>query len=260
MAGMTVRGVMRRLNEEAFLILPERRVGVVADGWGGDGLGSLPSELLVTTFTSLFAAGVGHLEGWPFPYDPNLTEEENQLVTAVRIANRKIFDRIHDNWGVSKQLRTTVVAALFDERAERVAVAHSGDSRCYRLRGDEVTALTVDHTVFSQYGPVLEDIPPNLLLDPVFWAEDDVPEADVTRALGSSEDALVDVLSHATCVGDVYLLCSHSLSRLVTPDRLREVVDASSTLEAACAALIAEASSARRVDNITVVLARVEDS
>jgi protein phosphatase len=257
---MTDVNVMRESNDDVFLILPEHRVGVVADGMGSPWLRSLPSKLLVTTFTNLFAAGVGRLEGWPFPYDPNLTEEENQLVTAVRIANRKIFDRIHSNWGVSQQLRTTVVAALFDERAERVAVAHSGDSRCYRLRGDEVTALTVDHTVFSQYGPVLEDIPLNLLSDPVYWEEDDVPEDNVTRALGSKEDALVDVLSHATCVGDVYLLCSDGLSRLVTPDRLREVVDASSTLEAACAALIAEASSAGGDDDITVVLARVEDS
>lgn len=81
----------------------------------------------------------------------------------------------------------------------------------------------------------------------------------ITRSLGFREDVLVDVLSHATCAGDVYLLCSDGLSSFVTSDRIRELVGAASTLEDACAALIAEASSAGGDDNITVVLARVED-
>jgi PPM family protein phosphatase len=119
-----------------------------------------------------------------------------------------------------------------------------------------VTALTVDHSLVNEYASVLEDLPPDQQPTPAQWAE--VPRNVVTRSLGFRGDVQVDVLCHATCVGDVYLLCSDGLSSHVAPDRLREVVAASKTLEAACAALIAEANSARGDDNITVVLARVE--
>ena len=253
---MTDVGLMREHNEDTFLVLPDHGVGVVADGMGGDRTGEEASRLVVTTFADLFTNGVGRLDGWPFPPDPNLTEEENQLVLGVRLANRSIIDKVGRDRHLTG-LGSTIVAALFDERAERVAVAHAGDSRCYRLRGDEVTELTVDHSLVNDYASVLEDLPPDQQLTPAQWAE--IPRNVITRSLGHRADVHVDVHSHATCAGDVYVLCSDGLSSFVTPDRIREMVAASSTLEAACAALIEEANSAGGDDNITVVLARVED-
>jgi protein phosphatase len=253
---MTDVGLMREHNEDNFLVLPDHGVGVVADGMGGSCSGGEASRLVVTTFTNLFTNGVGRLDGWPFPPDPNLTEEENQLVLGVRLANRSIVEKADSDRRFTGH-GSTIVAALFDERAERVAVAHVGDSCCYRLRGDEVTELTVVHSLVNDYASVLEELSPDQQPTPAQWAE--IPRNVITRALGMREDVQVDVLSHATCAGDVYVLCSDGLSSFVTPDRIREMVNASSTLEAACAALIEEANSAGGDDNITVVLARVED-
>jgi protein phosphatase len=57
----------------------------------------------------------------------------------------------------------------------------------------------------------------------------------------------------------VYLLCSDGLSGLVTDDQILELVMSSGSLDDACKALIDRANYFGGTDNITVVLARVEE-
>src|SRR5689334_5915852 len=202
-AGMTDTGLLREHNEDSLLLLPEYGIVAVADGMGGHRSGDVASQLAVSTLTDFFTIVVGRDGTWPFPADPNLTDEENYVVTSLRLANRRIFDRslrTMADFGMG----TTIVAAMFNRNADRVTIGHVGDSRCYRIRGDEILQMTRDHSLISDarhMAPWMTDeevsqLPPNV----------------ITRALGIREDVAVDVLTEEACDGDVYLLCSDGLS------------------------------------------------
>jgi protein phosphatase len=249
-AGMTDVGIVREHNEDSLLLMPDYRVVAVADGMGGHRSGDVASQLAVSTLSDFFSITVGHDGTWPFPADPNLTEEENYIVTGLRLANRRIFDRslkrIAD-FGMG----TTIVAAMFTKNADRITVGHVGDSRCYRIREAEILQLTRDHSLVSD---ALQMAP---------WMTDEeikqLPQNVITRALGIREDVLVDLVTDETRLGDLYILCSDGLSGLVSDEQMHNIVTSSKTLDDACRELIDRANFFGGTDNITAVLARVED-
>lgn len=250
-AGMTDVGIVREHNEDSLLLMPDYRVVAVADGMGGHRSGDVASQLAVSTLSDFFSITVGHDGTWPFPADPNLTEEENYIVTGLRLANRRIFDRslkrIAD-FGMG----TTIVAAMFTREADRVTVGHVGDSRCYRIRDQEIMQLTRDHSLVSD---ALQMAP---------WMTDEeirqLPQNVITRALGIREDVLVDLVTDETRLGDLYVLCSDGLSGLVSDEQMHQIVTSTPSLEEACKLLIDRANFFGGTDNITAVLARVEAS
>ncbi|AUX41786.1 protein phosphatase [Sorangium cellulosum] len=249
-AGMTDTGLLRDHNEDNLLVSEEYRVVAVADGMGGHRSGDVASQLAVSTLSDFLSVTVGRDATWPFPADPNLTEEENYVVTGLRLANRRIFDRSLKTLA-DFGMGTTIVAAMFSKDAEHVTVGHVGDSRCYRLRDSQITQLTRDHSLVSDAAHMAP-----------WMTEEEVrqlPANVITRALGIREDVLVDLVTDETRHGDVYLLCSDGLSGLVSDDQILELVMSSGSLDAACKALIDRANYFGGTDNITVVLARVEE-
>ncbi len=249
-AGQTDVGLQRDHNEDSLLLMPDYRVVAVADGMGGHRSGDVASQLAVSTLEDFFQVTVDRDATWPFPADPNLSEEENYVVTSFRLANRRIFDRSLKtvaDFGMG----TTIVAAMFARGADRVTIGHVGDSRCYRVRGGEIAQLTRDHSLISDAAHMAP-----------WMTEEEVrqlPSNVITRALGIREDVLVDIVTDETHAGDVYLLCSDGLSGMLNDAEILEVVTTSSTLDEACRTLIGRANLAGGNDNITVVLARVED-
>ncbi len=247
-AGMTDVGIVREHNEDSLLLMPDYRVVAVADGMGGHRSGDVASQLAVSTLSDFFSITVGHDGTWPFPADPNLTEEENYIVTGLRLANRRIFDRslkrIAD-FGMG----TTIVAAMFTKTADRITVGHVGDSRCYRIRDDEIIQLTRDHSLVSDARQMAP------------WMTDEeirqLPQNVITRALGIREDVLVDLVTDDALLGDIYILCSDGLSGMVTDEQMHEIVRTTKSIEDACRELIERANLLGGTDNITAVIARV---
>jgi protein phosphatase len=249
-AGMTDTGLLREHNEDSLLLLADYGTVAVADGMGGHRSGDVASQLAISTIHDFFSVVVGRDGTWPFPADPNLSEEENFVVTGLRLANRRIFDRslrTLADFGMG----TTIVTAVFSKTADKVTIGHVGDSRCYRVRGPEILQMTRDHSLISDarhMAPWMTDeevsqLPPNV----------------ITRALGIREDVMVDIATEDTKLGDVYLLCSDGLSGLVNDEQMLEIVSNASTLEEACKHLIERANFFGGTDNITAVLARVEE-
>ena len=72
------------------------------------------------------------------------------------------------------------------------------------------------------------------------------------------ENVQVDVISQAPKVGDVYLLCSDGLTDMIEDDQIQHIVRSSTDLDKACDKLIDAANEEGGVDNISVVLARLE--
>lgn len=249
-AGKTDVGLQRDHNEDSLLMMPKYGVIAVADGMGGHRSGDVASQLAVGTLSDFFNITVRRDATWPFPANPELTEEENYLLTGLRLANRRIFDRSLKTMA-DFGMGTTIVAAMFSRRSNTVAVAHVGDSRCYRVRDGAIVQLTRDHSLVSDAAHMAP-----------WMTEDEVsqlPPNVITRALGIREDVLVDLLTETVQVGDKYLLCSDGLSGLVTDEQILEVLEKHDDLDEACAALIDRANFYGGPDNITVMIAVVED-
>ena len=82
----------------------------------------------------------------------------------------------------------------------------------------------------------------------------------ITRAIGTRPCVKPEVQFHDALAGDVYLLCSDGLSDLVSSDDMGQALARNGTdLQRTVAELIDLANERGGKDNITVVLARVEE-
>ncbi len=245
-AGHTDVGLLREANEDAFLILARHNLFLVADGMGGHEAGDVASRMAVQAMAEFFESTATEDSTWPFSFDPHLSFDENRLVTGVKVANRRIFEasmRHREMHGMG----TTVVGALYSASRERLFVAHVGDSRAYRIRGEEILQLTRDHSLANEHQMMMPDM-----------AEDDPnfpPRNVITRALGMGEDVTVDLVHDEPRPGDRYVLCSDGLSGLVPDAAIRLIVEESGDdVERAVHALVDAANAAGGEDNITVVV------
>ncbi len=249
-AGRTDVGLLRERNEDSLVLVPDYRFAAVADGMGGHLSGDVASALAVATVEDFYAHTVGPDRTWPFPYDTDLTEEENCVVTGLRLANRRVFSQARKS-DSDAGMGTTIVAVMFTQDAKQVIIGHVGDSRCYRIRDGAITQLTSDHSLVSE----VTEIAPWLSEEEVAQ----LPKNVITRALGMSPDVLVDLLTTNTKPDDTYLLCSDGLNGMVTDELILETVsEHGDALDDTCQSLIKRANEAGGLDNTTVVLAKVD--
>jgi protein phosphatase len=250
--GLTDVGLQREHNEDSFVVLKEYDLYVVADGMGGHRAGDVASKLATETISEFFRSTANDDVTWPFHFDANLSEEENRLLTGIRVANRQIFERStrsREYHGMG----TTVVGAMFSPRKGRMYIGHVGDSRCYRIRGEQIQQLTRDHSLFNDY----------LLAMPDLTEEQrrELPKNVITRALGMQDQVAVDLQHDESQAGDVYVLCSDGLSGMVTDEEILAIVQNAqpTNMQEAPKKLIERANERGGEDNVTAVVIAIED-
>lgn len=245
--GLSDVGRVRSLNEDYFALRPNAGLYALSDGMGGHAAGEIASRLAVE--------GVCHaLEQPREALPPNCHPREHRssgalLVEAVQIAHRRLQLEAYEN-PCCKGMGTTFVGALFTPG--RVAIAHVGDSRAYRLRGRQITQLTEDHSLLNEYVRAG-------LFDPDSNVPFPYPSA-ITRAVGCGDELDVDVRLDAPELGDIYLLCSDGLTGLLAKQQIAGVLLTEPSLGRAARLLIKCANALGGHDNITVVLVRVADA
>jgi protein phosphatase len=144
---------------------------------------------------------------------------------------------------------TTVAGVNFTEKGD-VMVAHVGDSRVYRVRNGQITQLTEDHSLLNDYIKAKKLTPEEIA---------NFPHKNViVRALGMKETVLVDMSRHVVEQGDIYLMCSDGLSGMIPDEQLLDISLKSVNLDEAVNILIKMANEAGGIDNITVILSRIE--
>jgi protein phosphatase len=229
--GLTHTGLVRAVNEDAYLVEPGLGLFAVADGVGGHAAGEIASRLALDALRT----GVG---------DPSLPGAAGlQLVAAVDHANARVHAtaRVDRAWA---GMATTLTAMLV--RGSAAAIAHVGDTRAYRLRGRRLEQLTEDHTLVAAYvqaGTMTAEEAAVSRLRNV-----------ILRAVGSDET--VDVDTHLVAIepGDTFLLCSDGLHGVVGDGEIARVLLAEPDLTAAAAELVKRANDGGGPDNVTVVL------
>lgn len=250
-AGLSDVGLQREINEDSFCILPEYELFIVADGMGGHKAGDVASKMATHAIASFFQATASEDATWPFHFDPHLSVEENRLITGIKVANKKIFEMSSRHREV-QGMGTTVVGCLFSRDNNKVYVAHVGDSRCYRIRDNEITLITRDHSLLNDYLLVMPDMTQE--------QKDELPKNVITRALGMQDTVVVDLVPEQPKVGDRYVLCSDGLSGMITDDEIRDTVLAcENDMEKAVRDLVQKANRGGGEDNITVVCVAVTE-
>jgi protein phosphatase len=132
---------------------------------------------------------------------------------------------------------------------EGVLVAHIGDSRCYRLRGNVFEQLTFDHSMVWEMWAAGSMTPEQV--------QQYVPKNIITRAMGRDWNVQVDMEGPLPVqVGDTYLLCTDGLSGQITDKELGALLACLPPQKAA--RLLVDLGNLRGgPDNITLIVARV---
>ena len=246
----TDTGRVREHNEDAVFANPHLGFVVLADGMGGYNAGEVASSMATTRLAS-------ELESALAARAPHATDGPGGeafagqcLRDAVADANAAIFQAAQDEAGYAG-MGTTLVAALFFD--DRVAVAHVGDSRLYRLRDGTLSLLTHDHSLLQ------EQIDSGLLS--AEEARHSLNRNLVTRALGVDPLVEVDLAEHLVLPDDLYLLCSDGLNDMVPDEEFALALQTlSGHLELAATQLVEMANDQGGRDNVSVILVKVRQA
>ena len=234
-AGTSHVGRVRKTNQDAFDRFDDSErdeiLLVVADGMGGHRGGETASRMAVGTLGKLVGEGEGDGPG--------------RLIRAIERANFEI-NRLGQRDSMLRGMGTTLVALLLCPSG-KAYVAHVGDSRLYRLRGDEFTGVTGDHSFVAQLlrdGTISEQ-----------EAREHPNRNQIQRALGARETVEPEIQELDLEEGDVYLLCSDGLNSMLHDGDLATLVGRSRDPHAVVAWLIDAANQAGGMDNVTAMLA-----
>jgi PPM family protein phosphatase len=248
-AGITDVGLQRDHNEDSFAILKEHALYIVADGMGGHRAGDVASRLATEAIVDFFRTTATEDFTWPFHFDARLSEEENRLLTGIKIANRQIIDRSNRSREY-QGMGTTVVGALFNGKRGKMYIGHVGDSRAYRVRQGQIVQMTRDHSLVNDYLVAMPELTEE--------QRSELPKNVITRALGMQDQVAVDLQGDDAQIGDLYVLCSDGLSGMIEDAEICQVVGSAPDLEDACRRLVALANEHGGEDNITALIVRVE--
>jgi protein phosphatase len=240
-------GMVRGHNEDAVFANPNQGFVILADGMGGYNAGEVASGmatmLLSTELEAAFAVKPPH---------------EIDRASGQSLARRYILDKMAmTNSAIYKTaesqpqyagMGTTLVMALFYD--DQVTVAHIGDSRLYRLRGETFSAITRDHSLLQEQ------------IDSGMISAEEAKFSQnknlVTRALGVDPEVETEIHEYPVLPGDIYLLCSDGLNDMVEDEEIQLTLQMlAANLELAATQLIQMANDNGGRDNVSVILVKV---
>ncbi|MBI4983987.1 MAG: Stp1/IreP family PP2C-type Ser/Thr phosphatase [Rhodocyclales bacterium] len=248
-ATLSDKGMVRSHNEDAVLANAVSGFVVLADGMGGYNAGEVASGMATALLGSELEKSFTERE--PFRVEPD-GRSWARVVLATEIARAN--GAIHQAAQSQPQyagMGTTLVTAVFHNNT--VTVAHIGDSRLYRLRGEEFGPITRDHSLLQ------EQIDSGMIT--VEQARHSQNKNLVTRALGIDPAVEPEIHDHAVLPGDIYLLCSDGLNDMVEDEEIAMTLQAlAANLELCATQLVQMANDNGGRDNVSVILVRVREA
>lgn len=211
---------------------------VVTDGIGGSRSGDVAAQITVDHLGRQFQAA-----------SPNSSLEAIRwFAREVQLINDEILQKSTENPKYQGMGTTLVAAIIFDQA---MVVANIGDSRGYVLHDNLLTQVTIDHSLVNElvkHGDITEEEARN-------YPQNNI----ITRAIGASADARIEVNRFDLGAGDQILLCSDGLSKMITREQMMGVLESDLSLTEKCSQLIKMANEAGGPDNITVLIGLAED-
>lgn len=217
-------GRVRKTNEDAYIELGNEGLWAVADGMGGHSRGDHASMLVVQALES-------------FTRPDRLTHGLKNIDARLQSANtecQKAFEG---------EKTGSTVAALF-QHGGKCCCIWAGDSRVYRLRDNELTMLTHDHSVAQERHARGELSAIQAALHPGAHV--------LTRAVGIHKHLRLSYLLESAQANDRYLLCTDGLYNKLSLHRIAKLLG-EAPLPSALNNLIHYALDENGSDNITAI-------
>ncbi len=246
-ASHTDPGMVRSHNEDSIASIGEQGLVVLADGMGGYNAGEVASGMATTVLTTELRQLLD--EHAPHEVDPQSGQKAalKMLREQIAKANTSIYQASQSQPQYAGMGTTLVVALFYDNR---MMVAHIGDSRLYRQRGDEFVQVTKDHSLLQ------EQIDAGMLTKE--QAKLSSNKNLVTRALGIDPAVEPEMHEYDTQPGDIYLLCSDGLSDMVSDEDIGMTLQAlGANLNLAAQQLVQMANDNGGRDNVSVILIKI---
>jgi serine/threonine protein phosphatase PrpC len=230
-ASRTNVGLKRKINEDSILVGTDRGLWVVADGMGGHEAGEIASTMVTDALRCL-------------PECNDLDDFIAQAVEALQQVNRDLINLARSGEG-KQTIGTTVVGVAIEDGAFRCFWL--GDSRAYLLRDGEISRLSHDHSL-------VQNLVDAGMLKPE-EAETHENANLITRAVGVAEKVEVDVVSGEARSGDIFLLASDGLTRVVPDPEIAAELQLAPAGEAADR-LIEMVLERGAPDNVSLIIVR----
>lgn len=235
-------GKVRKINEDSVGLYQNQKqitLGLVADGIGGNRGGDVASAMIVQHLGYLF-------EESSFE---TVTQAYEWLQKQVQVENDLLIQKGKQYSGL-EGMGSTLVLILID--AVDCIIANIGDSRGYRLRNNELKQISRDHSLVNELikqGAITKEEAANH------------PQKNViVKTLGINHDAQMDHYALKVKPGDLFLLCTDGLSKLVAEAEIQKILMTSRSLEEKCHQLITQARVNGGNDNITALLITADES
>jgi serine/threonine protein phosphatase PrpC len=228
-------GMVREINEDSILALPEQQLWAVADGMGGYEAGNVASDMVVKSLEGLVKTA--NLTEWVDALEDRLIDVNHRI---LEYADIMLDGRTLGSTVITLSIQGTIGVCLW-----------AGDSRLYRYRHKQFKQLSRDHSQVAeqiQQGSLTEEEAQNH------------PDSNViTRAIGADPYIYIDINVFRVQLGDLFLLCSDGLYNMVLKDEIIEIID-SNPIGQAVDILLQKALDNGADDNISVVLVKGESA
>jgi protein phosphatase len=244
--GATDVGLVRSVNQDAYLRDDLLQLYVVADGMGGHAAGEVASQEAVDTVHGMIKRGVATMGS---RLSGGITESSAKaacrlMEAAVQAATYMVFAMAELDKDMSGMGTTMSALLVLDDHA---VIGQVGDSRVYQIREDRAQQLTEDHTLVGwqvKQGLITPE-----------QAKHSPYRNIVTRAVGNQDFVQVDTGLIELKSGDRFLLCSDGLHGYLRPSEIPLFCagEGSAVVES----LIRVANGRGGKDNITAVLVEV---
>jgi serine/threonine protein phosphatase PrpC len=226
--GFTHTGIIRKINQDTFIDLPNKQFWLVADGMGGHKSGEYASTAIAEAFKTF-------------------VPEQSIGITVSGIRSKLLevnsaLCHLAKEGGQQEIIGSTVAILLAFQ--QYCIVLWSGDSRIYLFRNGKLTQITYDHN----YGAYLTANGFNL-----DEANSHPFTQALTHAIGSDEDFFLETHIQEVRPNDIFLICSDGLNKEISDAEIEDVLQKSNVKEASKQLLELCLKQGAR-DNVTIVI------
>lgn len=232
-SGLTDRGLVRHCNEDALFINDAHQLYAVADGLGGLPGGAETSQRIVGLLGQTMSC-------------VNSAEERVDLAELIIGINNIVAQEGFDAYPFTGAGSTLTIGQIV---GNQLLIAHVGDSAAYLLRAGVLEKLTIDHTMAQELidrdGEAAHEMMPP-----------EYPHT-LTRCLGQGEVLRVDQTRVDVEPGDAVLLCTDGLNKVLSEEKIRDLLSHATSPAQACKTLVQTANAQAGPDNITLIVVQI---
>jgi len=223
----SIAGVKPQNEDSCGIVVPDAPLltskgiaAVVADGMSASDDGKQASEGCVKSFLSDYFSTP---ESW------SVKNSGQKILSAL---NRWLHGQGQRQYQSSKGMVTTLSALVF--KSNTAYIFHVGDTRIYRLRGNDLEQLTNDHRFV-----VSEE------------------KSYLSRALGIELRVDIDYKTLTIEVGDIFIQLTDGVYEFITDSRIKETLLKNKDLKRATEEIVKIAEKNKSDDNLTCQIVQI---